>query len=331
MAHRHLAAGPDTVRWGYWDSSLPPVLSVRSGDTMTVETLSGEPEDMPAPELGFEILDAHRAVHQKGDRGPGPHFLTGPIHVEGAEPGDALEVAFETIELLQDWGWNLQAPLLGTLPDDFPDLRRLHIPLDRDRMVARLHWGQELPLKPFFGVVGVAPPPAWGRLTSVLPRAFGGNMDNKELSAGSILYLPVFNDGALLSIGDGHAAQGDGEVCLTAIETCMRGTLRLTVRKGLRLDLPRAETPDAWITMGFDEDLDDAAKQALREMIKLIGELTGLSRQDAYTLCSLAADLRVTQTVDVNKGIHCVLRKEHFPARRRDPTRPSGENLQASF
>jgi acetamidase/formamidase len=280
-----------------------------------VETLSGEPEDMPTPELGFEILDAHRAVHQNGDRGPGPHFLTGPIHVHGAAPGDVLEVAFEAIELWQDWGWNLQAPLLGTLPEDFPDLRRLHIPLDRDRMVARLPWGQELPLKPFFGVVGVAPPPAWGRLTSVLPRAFGGNMDNKELTAGSILYLPVFNDGALFSVGDGHGVQGDGEVCLTAIETCMRGTVRLTVRKDLRLDLPRAQTPDAWITMGFDEDLDDAAKQALRAMIKLIGELTGLSRQDAYTLCSLAADLRVTQTVDVNKGIHCVLRKEHFPAR----------------
>ena len=125
----------------------------------------------------------------------------------------------------------------------------------------------------------------------------------------------MFNDGALFSVGDGHGVQGDGEVCLTAIETCMRGTVRLTVRKDLRLDLPRAQTPDAWITMGFDEDLDDAAKQALRAMIKLIGELTGLSRQDAYTLCSLAADLRVTQTVDVNKGIHCVLRKEHFPAR----------------
>jgi acetamidase/formamidase len=162
--------------------------------------------------------------------------------------------------------------------------------------------------------VSLSLPPAWGRLTSVLPRAFGGNMD-KELVAGSILYLPVFNEGALFSIGDGHAVQGDGEVCLTAIETGMRGTVRLTVRKDLRLDTPRAETPDAWITMGFDEDLDDAAKQALREMIKLLSELTGLERQDAYTLCSLAANLRVTQMVDVNKGIHCMLRKEHLPAR----------------
>ena len=315
MGHHYLAAGPDTVRWGYWDATLRPVLRVSSGDTVSVETLSGEPEDMPAPELGHEVPDGLRAVHAKGERGPGPHFLTGPIHVEGAAPGDVLEVRFEEIELRQDWGWNLQAPLLGTLPEDFPDLRRLHIPLDRERMVARLPWGQELPLSPFFGAVGVAPPPAWGRLTSVLPRAFGGNMDNKELVAGTTLYLPVFNEGALLSIGDGHAVQGDGEVCLPAIETCMRGTVRLSVRKDLRLDLPRAETPEAWITMGFDEDLDDAVKQALREMIALLGELTGLGRQDAYTLCSLAADLRVTQMVDVNKGVHCVLRKEHLPAR----------------
>ncbi len=314
MAHHHLPARPNTVRWGYWDASLPPALRVRSGDTVAIETLSGEPEDMPPPELGHEMLEAQRAVHADGERGPGPHFLTGPIYVEEAAPGDVLEVAFEAIELWQDWGWNLQAPLLGTLPEDFPELRRLHIPLERTRMVARLPWGQDLPLRPFFGVIGVAPPPGWGRLTSVIPRAFGGNMDNKELTVGSTLYLPVFNPGALFSIGDGHAVQGDGEVCLTAIETCMRGTVRLTVRKDLGLDLPRAETPDAWITMGFDEDLDDAVKQALRGMIKLIGELSGLSAQDAYTLCSLAADLRVTQTVDVHKGIHCVIAKARLPA-----------------
>jgi acetamidase/formamidase len=309
----HLAAGPGTVHWGYWDASLAPVLRVSSGDVVTVETLSGEPEDMPGADLGYELLPAQQAVHAEGQRGPGPHFLTGPIYVEGAEPGDVLQVHFREIALAQDWGWNLQAPLLGTLPEDFPDLRRLHIPLDRHKKTACLPWGQELALAPFFGAVGVAPPPGWGRLTSVLPRAFGGNMDNKELTAGSILYLPVFNRGALLSIGDGHAVQGDGEVCLTAIETCLTGTVELTVRKDLRLALPRAETPEAWITMGFDEDLDDAAKQALREMIKLIGELAGLGPQDAYTLCSLAADLRVTQTVDVNKGIHCVLRKQDLP------------------
>jgi acetamidase/formamidase len=162
----------------------------------------------------------------------------------------------------------------------------------------------------------VAPPPGWGRVTSIIPRAFGGNIDNKELVAGTKLYLPVFNKGALLSLGDGHGVQGDGEVCLTAIETALTGRIEVHVRKDFALKRPRAETADTWITMAFDEDLDDAVKQALRDMIALIGDLSGLPAQDAYTLCSLAADLRVTQTVDVNKGIHCVLEKKHLPPRR---------------
>jgi acetamidase/formamidase len=177
-------------------------------------------------------------------------------------------------------------------------------------------WGQELELHPFFGNFGVAPPRAWGRLSSKEPRAFGGNMDNKELGTGATVYFPVFVDGALFSAGDGHALQGDGEVCLTAIETALTGTFEINVRKDLKLALPRAETAKAWITMGFDEDLDDAVKIALREMIKLVGEISGLSAQDAYSLCSIAADLRVTQTVDGNKGIHCVLEKSKLPPAR---------------
>jgi acetamidase/formamidase len=316
MAHHVLAASPETVHWGFFDATLPPVLTVASGDTVTVDTLSGEPPDMPGAAAGFTILPEHLAVHAAGTGAAiGPHFMTGPIFVEDAEPGDVLEVRFLDIALRQDWGWNLQQPLLGTLPEDFPELRRLHIPLDQARMIARLPWGMDLPLRPFFGVVGVAPPPGWGRLTSIIPREFGGNMDNKELVTGSTLYLPVFNRGALLSLGDGHAVQGDGEVCLTAIETALTGKVEIILRKDLSLIRPRAETADAWITMGFDQDLDDAVKQALRDMIVLIGEKSGLSPQDAYTLCSLAADLRVTQMVDVNKGSHCVLEKRHLPPR----------------
>jgi len=168
-------------------------------------------------------------------------------------------------------------------------------------------------LRPFFGNFGVAPSPELCQLTSVIPREFGGNMDNKEMIAGTTVYFPVFNEGALFSAGDGHAAQGDGEVCLTAIETSLSGTLELTVRKDIKLSMPRCETADSWISMGMDEDLDEAARQALREMIDLICEVSGLSRQDAYSLCSLAADLRVTQLVDVNKGIHCVLPKGVLP------------------
>jgi acetamidase/formamidase len=166
-------------------------------------------------------------------------------------------------------------PLAGTLPDDFHEPRLLNIPLDRDKMVGRLPWGLDLPLKPFFGVMGVAPPPAWGRITSLIPRAMGGNLDNKELGAGAKLYLPVFVPGALFSCGDGHGVQGDGEVCVTAIETALQGRFRLTLRKD----------------------------------IKLLGEKRNLSREDAYTLCSLAADLRVTQTVNGSKGIHCMIEK----------------------
>jgi acetamidase/formamidase len=183
------------------------------------------------------------------------------------------------------------------------------MPIDTQAATVTLPWGSELSLRPFFGIMAVAPPPNWGRITSVVPRAHGGNMDNKELVAGTTLYLPVFNDGALFCAGDGHGVQGDGEVCLTALETSLRGTFRLTVRKDLSFALPRGEADDWIMTMAFHEDLDDAAAIALREMIGWIVERRGLGREDAYMLCSLAADLRVTQTVDGNKGIHCVLPK----------------------
>ena len=306
----HLPSTPETVRWGYWDAAMPPVLTIASGDQVTVDTLSGEPDDMPA---NTTAVAGHLEVHAQCARGPGPHFLTGPIYIDGAKPGDALEVKIIDVRLRQDWGWNLQKPALGTLPEDFPEERRIHIPLDGAAMTAHPPWGGEIPLRPFFGNFGVAPALALGRLTSTIPREFGGNMDNKELIAGTTVYFPVYNDGALFSIGDGHAVQGDGEVCLTAIETSLTGTVQLTVRKDLTLTMPRAETETTWITMGMHTDLDEAARQALREMITLITALTGLTRQDAYSLCSLAADLRVTQLVDVNKGIHCILPKSVLP------------------
>jgi acetamidase/formamidase len=315
MEH-HLASVPGNVHWGLWDGTLRPALTIKSGDRVVIETLSAEPEDMPDPTLGFSTVPGHKEVHEHTFRGPGPHFLTGPIFVEGAEVGDVLEVRLLDIKYRANWGWNLQAPLLGTLPEDFPELRRIHIPLDLARNVARMPWGQELKLDPFFGNFGVAPPVSWGRLSSKEPRSFGGNMDNKELGVGSTTYFPVLVPGALFSAGDGHALQGDGEVCLTAIEAALTGTFEFHLRKDLKLRNPRAERPDVWITMGFDEDLDDAVKHALRDMIALIGEQSGLSAQNAYTLCSLCADLRVTQMVDGNKGIHCVLAKSAMPVRK---------------
>jgi acetamidase/formamidase len=292
-------------------------LTISSGDRVTIDTLSGEPGDLPDPSLGFHVLEAHRALVTRQQPGPGPHLLTGPVAVNGAEPGDILEVEIEAIDFSQDWGWNVQLPLLGTLPEDFPQARWLHVPIDAASEETVMPWGQRLRLAPFFGNIGVAPPLAWGRLSSIEPRAFGGNMDNKELGRGAKIFFPVFVSGALFSVGDGHALQGDGEVCLTAIETALRGTFRFTLHKGRSLSLPRAETPTAWITMGFDPSLDNAAKFALRQMIDLIEERCGLSRQDAYTLCSIAADLRITQTVDREKGVHCVLLKQNMPQRAR--------------
>jgi acetamidase/formamidase len=257
----------------------------------------------------FHVPPELADVHAKNERMVPGHILTGPVAIKGAEVGDVLEVDILDVKLRQDWGYNLIRPLAGTLPDDFHEPRLMNIPLDLNRMVGRLPWGLDLQLTPFFGVMGVAPPPAWGRITSLIPRAMGGNLDNKELCAGAKLYLPVFVPGALFSCGDGHGVQGDGEVCVTAIETALTGRFAFTVRKDLRFTYPRAETPTHYMTMAMDPDLDQCVVKALRDMIVLLGETAKLSREDAYTLCSLAADLRVTQTVNGSKGIHCMIAK----------------------
>ena len=301
--HHELLPTPGTVHWGYLDAALPAVLKVGSGDTITVDTVSGGTRELPA--IGH-LRPAHREIVDRVEQGPGPHILTGPIEVEGAEPGDTLEIRILEVELTEDWGWNIIRPLRGALPEDFPYLRKRLIPIDRNRRVARLPWGPEVPLQPFFGIIGVAPPAAYGRVSSVEPREYGGNIDNKELGVGSSLFLPVFVPGAKLSIGDGHAVQGDGEVCLTALETCLKGRFEVVLHKS-HLSYPRAVTATHYIAMGFHEDLDDAAKLALRNMIGWLVELTGWSAEEAYVFCSLACDLRVTQLVDGNKGIHAMV------------------------
>ena len=303
-----IAATPQSVKWGFFDSTTPAVTRVPSGAEVVIETLSGEPNCLPT-DPAFEILPEHRPVLEAIEHGPGPHLLTGPVYVEGALPGDVLAVEILEVTLRQNWGFNLIIPLLGTIPEDFPDYVLKILPIDKAAGTVTLPWGGKLELSPFFGVMGVAPPPNWGRVTSIVPRAFGGNMDNKQLVVGATVYYPVFNEGALFSAGDGHGVQGDGEVCITAVETALTGRFKFTVRKDMKLTQPRAETPTHYITMGFDEDLDDAVKQALRDMIRWIGELRGLSKTDAYTLCSLAADLHVTQTVNLAKGAHCMLPK----------------------
>jgi acetamidase/formamidase len=309
MARHHtLTSKPDNIQWGAFGAGLPPVLTIDDGDTVTIETLSGSEKQVP-DDARDQMLDDHRELLATRSWIMPGHILTGPVAVRGAKPGDVLEVRVKALELRQDWAWNAIEPLRGTLPEDFPERRLMKVPLDRARRVAKLPWGVDLPLSPFFGVMGVAPPPGWGTITSIIPRAHGGNLDVKELGAGGTLYFPVFVDGANFSCGDGHAVQGDGEVCLSAAETALTGTLEFHIRRDLAHDLPRAETATHYITLAFDPDLDDAAKTALREMIKLIRERSNLSAEDAYSLCSFAADMRISQLVNQHKGCHCMLPK----------------------
>jgi acetamidase/formamidase len=306
--HHEIAPLPENMVWGYLDAAVPPVLKIASGDTVRLSSwAAADEEDLP-PDRSL-VDPGHLRAMRELVRGPASHMLTGPVYVEGVEPGDVLQIAILEITLADRWGFVGMVPLRGTLPEDFDAAPLvIHATIDRERRTCRLPWGLELALDPFFGILGVAPPAHWGRWSSVPPRKFGGNLDNKELRPGTTLYLPVFNDGALFYAG-GHGVQGDGEVCLTALETALSGTFRLAVRKDLDFAFPFAENASHLISMGLNEDLDEAARQAVREMIAHICRRTSLAPHEAYMLCSLAGDLRVTQTVDGVKGCHMMLAK----------------------
>src|SRR5262252_7914213 len=311
-AEHELKLTPANVHWGYYDARLKPVLRISSGDTVRVETMiAGGLERLRlagAPES--EIPDSLKQVENSvTDRGAGAHPLTGPIYVEGAEPGDVLEVRILAFEFLHPYGVTGFRPGSGTLPDEFPYAHFMRIPIDARAGTAEFRPGVILRLAPFWGSIGVAPPPPIRRLSSGPPGWHAGNLDNKELVAGSTLYLPVHVPGALISMGDGHAIQGDGEVTITALETSLRGTVQIFVRKGKPIRWPRAETPAHFIAMGLHPDLNEAARIATREMIDFLVSEKGMSRDDAYILCSLAVDLHVTQLVDDTKGVHAMLAK----------------------
>ena len=317
MASHNIPALPETIQIGIFDAAIPPVVTVASGDTVTLECVSGGPHTYPPMGSSFIVPPALRAINEAATAGRRGHIITGPVAIEGAMPGDTLEVNIDAIELGADWGFCGFRPLHGTIPEDFPEAFLSHIAVDRARGTCRLPHGLELKLAPFFGVMGVAPPPAYGAISTIEPREHGGNIDNKELIAGTKLFLPVWAPGGLFSAGDGHGVQGDGEVCINALEICLTGTFRLILhsraghpREGsAALSYPRAETPDHFISMGMDSDLDQAMKKALREMIAFICSRTALSRQEAYQLCSLAVDFRVTQTVNGEKGVHGMLKR----------------------
>jgi acetamidase/formamidase len=306
MKQHHLSPDTGTVHWGWFDATLEPVLTIDSGDRVTVQTVSGGVANLPGE--GYHVPPELHRIHQTVERRMPGHILTGPIAVRGAKPGDVLEIRIIDVKLRQDWGYTYVRPLAGALPNDFPAFEQMIVRLDQERNVGILPWGTELPLRPFFGVMGVAPPKEWGMISTIQPRAHGGNLDNKELIPGSTLYLPVHVEGGRFSCGDGHGVQGDGEVCTTAIETALEGTFEIVLRTDLDLKYPQAETPTHFIT-----DLDDAAQAALRRMIDYVTAHSKLSRQQAFMLMSLAADVRVTQLVNEHKGIHVMLPKTAMP------------------
>jgi len=312
--HR-LEATPTTVAYGYYWSEAKPALRIRSGDIVDVETMltntpagleriGVRPEDVPQHLRDIVTRDTGSL------KGPGGHILTGPIYIEEADSGDVLEVRIQRITLPIAYGYNGCSGFVRELCGE----QRVStlIQLDRKAMMAEVAPGIVVPLRPFFGSIGVAPAASLGRVSSNPPSRHAGNLDNKELVAGTTLYIPVFVKGALLELGDGHAAQGDGEVDQTAIETNLEGRIQVVVRKDMKLEWPRAETPTHWITMGTDTSLVVATKTAIREMVKFLQETKGITQTQAYQATSMAADAHITQLVDGNVGVHMMIPKRYL-------------------
>lgn len=309
-------ATPTTVAWGYYSARAKPVLTVKSGDTVRIQTASSCPPPERLEQAGVRPADIPQFVRdiyaKVTDKGPGGHILTGPVAIEEAEPGDVLEVQILKVDVDAPFACNVFGAGRGFLPDDYPYGKLKIIPLDRQKMTAQFAPGVTIPLRPFFGSMGVAPPESAGRLNSAPPWMHAGNMDNKELVAGTTLYIPVHAKGALFEVGDGHAGQGNGEVDITAMETFLSGTFRFVVHKDRHLLWPRAETPTHYISMGFSEDLKEATTLAVRDMINFLVEEKHLSRDEAYMLTSVAVDVNITQLVDGKVGVHAMCPKEIF-------------------
>jgi acetamidase/formamidase len=333
-----LLATPTTVAWGYYSAHAKPALTVHSGDTVIMQTAStcGPPDRLLAEGVHPDQIPTWLAPLYAGvppsDRGPGGHILTGPVAIAEAEPGDILEVRVLHIDITTDFACNGFGVGRGFLPDDFPYGRTKIIPLDRTALTAAFAPGIVIPLHPFFGSMGIAPPESAGKWNSAPPWMHGGNMDNKELTVGSTIFYPVHAPGALFEAGDGHAGQGNGEVDITALETFLTGTFQFIVHKGeatkQRLLWPRAETSTAYIAMGFHEDLKTATEMAVRNMILFLSEQAHaqnpgfpmLSRDDAYALISTACDVDITQLVDTKSGVHVLCPKSLFTGPKSTPS-----------
>jgi len=316
-----------TTQWGWLDPAEPPKVTVNSGDTVAVETMMHAHNAIQPGSTMDDIVKLRLA-----NPGGGPHSVTGPVFVNGAEPGDTLEIRIKKI-VPKAFATNfhlpgLQFPTVGQLAPEFPTGFVRYFYLDWDKRQTEFKPGVIIDLQPFPGTIAVGPDPnepkekagppikdAKGRTSTLRPWKNGSNMDLNELQEGSTLYLPVFHKGALLWTGDSHCRQGNGEVSLTALECAYREiVLQTVVRKDLKLEWPRAETATHWIMMGFDEDLNEAMKIAVRETVSFLAtqKLVAMSRDEAYALTSMVGDCRVTQVVDIRKGVHCMIPKSIF-------------------
>ena len=313
-----LPATLETTQWGWFDNAQPPVLKVDSGDTVVLETMMHS-HNQVVPGRTIEEIKKLRTDHP----GRGPHTVTGPVYVNGAQPGDVLKVTIQKI-VPRAYATNFNVPgMFGQFPNVYTDGQVKYVYLDLDKMETEFLPGIFIPLKPFPGTTAVARAEP-GRYSTVPPGPYAGNMDIRDFTEGSSLYVPVFVPGALLWTGDSHAAQGNGEVNLTAVETAYKEmALTLTVLKDMKLDMPRIETPTHWITMGYDNDLNLAWNMALAQTVKFIGEQRKLSPGEAAVAMGTVSDCRVSQVVNIKKGIHCLTPKDLRATG--IPERPTGE------
>ena len=318
-----LKSTPDTVLWGYIAANLPPALTVKSGQTVEVEALSHQglttskdPEKFFAAYgiPGNEVLADAKTVYSEVPRpkGASVHILTGPIYVEGAEPGDTLEVRVHDIKFRVPYGVNNTGPGKGVLPKLLKEATAKLIRIDLERRVALFSDEIQIPLNPFMGIMAVSPPASIGLVSSTPPGAWGGNIDLKFTGIGSSLFLPVFNMGGQFYTGDGHAVQGDGEVDGGAIEISLKPTLQFIVHKGRTIKQPRVETATDYLTTGLDVDLNVATRIALQEAVDFLQQEKGMSAADAYALSSLAVDLGIGEAVDVVNLVYAKIPKNIF-------------------
>ena len=322
-----LKAGPQTVVWGAIVADKPPVLRIRSGQTVKIETVSQQPLNhqdpatfFPAAGIALEyVLPEAIAIYREVKKSPpgGPHVLTGPVYVEGAEPGDMLEVRVLDVEFRVPYGVNGTGPGSGVLPELLSERVTPTIRLDFERNVALVAKGVEVPLAPFMGIRAVAPPPDLSPVSTTPPGPWGGNLDFRHLIAGAKLYLPVFNAGALFYTGDGHGAQGDGEVDGAAIEISLAPTLQFVVHKGegKPMKWPRAEDATHDYVMGMDEDLDVALQEAVREAVGFLQRKANLTAAQAYALSSFNVDFRIGEAVNNVKMVYGAIPKKLFTKR----------------